>query len=217
MKLKKLLILVAVLAVIGALSLAKKNNLEKAGTLNGRLVLAQTEPLLAKDFSQGFVTKMDVYRAGDPSERLLFAKDVSGKWVLQNHDNEPTRNEAVDSLLKSMTELRGELRSEDAAVLGDYSLKDEQAFHFQFFGNEGTELAHVLVSPLRPRGTQNFVRLAGSNKALVTDTDILASLSIFSPQDRLEKNTFAAPAPAAPAPAAPAPTAPVSSVKKKSG
>ena len=189
MKFKKLVVLLVLLAIIGTASLIKKNALEKENQKSKGQALLQSEPLLGKDFSAGFVTKIDLRRGVTDSERTTLTKDASGDWSLD--PKTPGKKERTEALLKSLAEIRGELRAENEAVLEDFSLTDEKAFHFILYGSSGNELAHVLVSPLRPRGTQNFVRLSNSQRVLVTDTDILASLGIYSETDKLDSLSFA--------------------------
>ncbi len=243
MKFKKLLFLIIVLALLAGVSFLKKTSLEKNQA--GRQALPQVDLLTDKNFSAGFVTKIEIQR-GLPSalppdgqgqtgvlggERVVFIKDASGQWTLEippgappSAEMIPARKDSVETLLKSLAGLRGEVRADDKAVLGDFSLTDEKAFHFQLFGTSNSELGHVLVSPLRPRGTQNFVRAGGSQKVLATDTDVLALLDIFSPDEKLSSQLYAEPkpAPAAETPKVEPPPAPAkpnrsSFIKPKSG
>ncbi len=189
MKFKKLVVLIVLMAVLAGLAVFKRLSLEKARKSDAGVLQSQVD--LDKGFSTGFVSKIDLYRGTSQDERIIFVKDSSGVWRLENRYRTRARKESVESLLKLVGSLRGELRSETDAVLEDFSLTDEKAIHLVFFDASGKELSHILLSPLRPRGTQNFVRKASSKEVIATDKDVLAELGIFSKDDKMSVKTYA--------------------------
>jgi hypothetical protein len=219
LRFKKLVLLIAVLGVLAAAGVLKKAGLEKKEK-NLEQTAAQAQVSLGQDFSAGFVSKIDLRRGHSEDERMVFIKDAAGQWTSGNGSGARVRKESVDALLKSLSALRGELRGDNPAVLEDFLLTDDKAFHLELFGADNKKLAHVLLSSLRPRGTQNFVRASGDNKVIVTNTDILAELNIFSKEDKLNGRAFLEPSvPADETPKAqPIPTkAKTSFIKSKSG
>jgi hypothetical protein len=184
MKFKKLLILLGVLSALGALSVLK----QVRGPAEPAAELVESTQVGAS-FDVPSARRVDIHRL--ESERLAFVKDGSGGWSLASHFGTRVRKEPFESLLRDVSALRGELRAESADLFGDFSITEEKAIQIEVFGADDRKLAHVLLSARRPRGTQNFVRLAGSDRVFVTDTDLLASLSLFSDTDTLSHRAFA--------------------------
>ena len=186
MKFKKLVALLLVLAALAGAALVKKAALDKERRAESGEVL-KAETALGAEISPAFVSKIDLKR-GD--EVLTFSKGDE-RWTIPTHYGTHARKDAVDELLKKLSAVRGEARSENPSVLEDFSLTDAKAIHIRLLGAGDKELAHFLLSPLRSRGTQNFIRLAGSPKVLVTAADVLAALNIFSKDDKLDYHGFA--------------------------
>ena len=189
MKFKKLVVLMVVLAVLLGIGIFKKACFKKNQGVNPAVL--QNESLIGQNFSSGFVAKIDMRRGTGNNDLLVFAKNKSGQWILENRYGTRVRKENVDPLLKQLSDLRGEVRAEDKHVFDDFSLTDEKAVHIRLYGSGGNELTHVLVSPLRPRGQQNFVSISNTARIFATDTDVLATLGIFSNTDKLNYHTFA--------------------------
>jgi hypothetical protein len=175
--------LVAVAAILLILVIIK----QKAGPPpSEELDASGTQAAVGQSFAVPEASGLDIYRGKDRAERVTLTKDASGLWTISNRFKTRARTESVQTLLDHLSDLRGELRSEDPALLKDYSIQDENAFHFEVTGSSGQVLAHRLLSPMRPRGTQNFVRENGSDKVVITYTDLLSDIGIFSDTDQLE-------------------------------
>ena len=189
MRFKKLVALLLVLAALAVAALAKKTALDKERRAEtGEALKAETS--LGAEISPAFVSKLEIKRGVEGSESMTLVKD-NDRWTISSHYGTHARKEPVDELLKNLSAVRGEARSENPSVLEDFSLTDAKAIHIRLLGAGDKELAHFLLSPLRPRGTQNFIRLAGSPKVLATTADVLATLNIFSKDDKLDYHGFA--------------------------
>lgn len=187
MKFKKLLILILILTALTAAVFFKKNRMAKLEDLN--TITSQSEALFTDTSSKEFVSQIGIQRGSD--EKILLVKDPDGRWSVQSQFGAKTRRDAVDSFHKRVWEIKGEKRAENKEVLTDFSLTDEAAIHIRLMGKDEKELGHVLLSPLRPRGTLNFVRRADSDAVMSTDEDLLASLGIFSDDGKLNYRQFA--------------------------
>ena len=187
MKFKKLLFLVSFCATLLVLAMFKQH---AGGPPSLALDASSGETVVGSAFTVGDVTKLEIYRGEGKDETLTLAKDASGRWTFTSRFGTRARKEGVESLLNHLAGLRGELRSESKDLLKDYSITDDKAFHFKVYDSAGKVLAHRVVSALRPRGTQNFVRETGSDKVVITLTDVLADIGIFSDQDTLSDKTF---------------------------
>ena len=188
MKFKKLLILIVILFAIVIVSFVKKANLDNREA-KSREVPPPTA--VTQEISTGFVSKVVISKGKEEGTRLILSKNSSGDWFIDSHFKTKARKSSAENLLKDLSGLKGELYSDAKEVLGDYSLMETQAYHLELQSSEGKTLTHVLVSPLRTRGTKNFVRSAGSNKVAVTSTDILTSLGLYSKDAKLDYKTFA--------------------------
>lgn len=187
MKFKKLVILIVALAVLIAAALVKKareNGPDQKKPSPAVKVLRET-------LSPAFVQKVVLSKADDAGEKIVLRKDNANEWILESRVNTRARKDRVEALIKNVTELGGEIRSESKEVLKDFSLLESQAIQIQLRGAEDKVIASVLVSPLRPTGGLNFVRLADSDRVIVASPDILSTLGIYAKSDKLDDKLFA--------------------------
>ena len=77
----------AMMVLIGVLSVLKKTGAEKNDRKTTSLILSRAEPLFGSAFSAGFVTKAEVSRglldgqaASVDTEQVVYVKDASGQW-----------------------------------------------------------------------------------------------------------------------------------------
>ncbi|PIU40161.1 MAG: hypothetical protein COT00_03145 [Candidatus Omnitrophica bacterium CG07_land_8_20_14_0_80_50_8] len=189
MKFKKLLILIVILFAIIVVSFIKKANLDKNAAIENQ---PPPPTMVTQEIAPGFVSKLLISKGSEEAGRLLtVSKNGGGEWVIDSHFNTKARKSQVESVLKNLSGLKGEFRSDSKDVLEDYSLLETQAYHLELQGSDNQALAHVLVSPLRTRGTKNFVRNAKSSTVVVTDSDILTSLGLYSKDAKLDYKMFA--------------------------
>lgn len=189
MKFKKLVVLMIVLAALAAIGIFKKAGMEREEAL--QKARPSEEASLAEGLLAGSVTKIMIARGSGEEEMLVLSKDTSGRWTIENRFGTRAKKATVEGLLTSLGTLRGNVRAETKEVLADFSLTQDKAFHLRLLGVDEKEILHMLLSPLRPRGTQNFVRLDSSDRVIVTATDLLASLGIFTKEDKLSYRVFA--------------------------
>ena len=188
MKFKKLLFLIAVLAVLVVAGLVKRVHVQKAEQDQQKAAVA-VQPLL-KSLETSEVSKLSCQAGDDDKGAVLLRKQESGDWVVESHFGARAKKWQVDQLLKNVSSAKGELRSDSAEVLGDYRLLENQAVHLRFFGASGKELCHLLISPERAPAWQNFVRLAGSKQVLLISGDLLSNLGVNKKEDKPDPKNF---------------------------
>ena len=187
MKPKKLLLLTAFLTLLILLSLFKKAHDQSIKNIENKN--QKVRVVLNEGLSSNFVDGAEIYKSGDDSSKIKLRKTNSGAWVVELPFSARARKGTIDSLLKDLTSIRGEMRSESKNVLQDFKLDEKQSIHVLLKGGD-KEISHILLSPLRPGGTVNFVRSQQSDRVVATDTDILGDLGIYSKEALLDPKIF---------------------------
>ncbi len=187
MKLKKLIFLVIILALLFSAVFVKKSG------------ILSPKPDSAKDATEASLmtealTKSDVKKISitHPSGvSIVMSKNDSGSWKIDNQYGAPTRQNSVDNFLEQIWKVRGEIRAENTEVLGDFGLTDKTAISIRLDTSLPDKFQEVYLSTKRPKGSQNFVRLANVARVIATHTDLLATLNIFSDENKPNYRVFA--------------------------
>lgn len=106
---------------------------------------------------------------------------LDGRWVIPALGGAPANEGSIGRMLDSLAALRGELRSTDPGVLGDYGLQDAQAMSLALMVG-GREMARLLVGKGDFRSV--FIRQAGSPEAYAAPgpgESLFVDLDIFLP------------------------------------
>ncbi len=185
---RKLIIFLILMVSLTALSFVKANYLQKEKkSLDQEAKQFYT---LNQDFDSSAASKITIQRAGSSEELIDLEKDSNSNWVIRNRFNAPAQSSAVQNFLKKLTAIKGEVRSDNKEVLGDYQLLENQALSVEIKNTAGKSILHLLISPKRPQGNQNFVRDAASDKALITEADLLGMLNIYAKDSKLSPKIF---------------------------
>lgn len=188
MKPAQLAALFLVLAALLVVGVVKKSSIERRAEQERAEQARALEPVVP-GLAAEFVERIEIRRGFGESEKITIRK-VDSAWKIETHHGARALAHTVKSLLDELASAVGEARSESQALLVDYALGDHQGIHVILFGPGGESKAHVVVSPLRPGGTRNFVRRDGSAKVLQTDSDFLSAIGIFSKDDSLDPVYF---------------------------
>lgn len=97
-------------------------------------------------------------------------KDMTQYGVYANETN-------VASALDMLDQLKGELRSNKANVLGDYGITEEQALNIKLKRTDG-QIVHILVGTETAGYQDSFVRLQDSNAVYVVSGNLLATFGV---------------------------------------
>ncbi len=187
MKLKKLVFLILILVLLFSAVLIKKYGI-MAPKSKSEADTAEAS-LMTESFTKAEIRKVSVTHPSGVS--IVLSKQEDGSWKIDNQYGVPTRKNAVDDFLDQIWKVRGEIRAEKTDVLADFGLTDKTAINIRLDSAAADKFQEVYLSTKRPRGSQNFVRLANASRVLVTNTDILATLNIFSEDDKLSHRVFA--------------------------
>jgi len=179
MKAKKLTVLAVLVILLAGAVVLKAVGTRKQGAVLEKAVASSIVAVLPSDVVPVQVSRIEILTGDKTDGGVVLEKKSDGEWVIPSHFGTRGAKWSIDDLLKSVSGLKGELRSESPGVLGDFEIDDARAISVRFFAADQSEVAHLLVSPLRPFGIQNFVRVAGSNRVYVTQTDVLGALGIY--------------------------------------
>jgi len=188
MKFKKLLIIAGVVLCLLALAAIKNIAVKRQASKKGNEIAVID---LTKDVSEGFVSKIIVYKGSDEKSKMTLRKDPSGKWILENRFGLSARKEAVDSLLKELSDVSGEVRSDSKLVLEDFSISDVSGVHVILKAANDKVLKHMVVGLKRPVWNMNFIRLAQDANVIAAQKDILSRLNLYDVTSKLDEDYFA--------------------------
>jgi hypothetical protein len=138
-----------------------------------------TPDSLASFVSPGTAVSADAVELARPDNSTVRLEKKDGRWVLPALGGAPANAGGVERMLDALVELRGELRSRDPAVLGDYELLDDQAMRVALW-RSGREEARLLFGKGDFRNV--FVRAAGSPDVHVAPGSILGQMGAYGPQ-----------------------------------
>jgi len=145
-----------------------------------------TEVLVPGELTADGLSRIEAGRGDQP--QLVDLESAPDGWIVATGWNAAADRSRVDGLLRGLSGLRGEFRSDDAAVLADYGLDDAAAVSLHLVDKDGQDVVRLLVGR-KPEGYPgNFVRKAGSNAVYLSETGILGLLGVYdetkAPQPR---------------------------------
>lgn len=170
MNARNILILTLVLAVL-------------AGGLWYRKASRRGENTLTADSLRSFVApdltaSVDAVELARPGNAAVRLEKRDGLWVIPALGGVPASEGSIGRMLDALAALRGELRSADPAVLGDYGLQEDQAMSLTLVAG-GREKARLLVGKGDFRNV--FIRTAGSPEVYAAPGSILGQLGAQGP------------------------------------
>ncbi|MFH1841859.1 MAG: DUF4340 domain-containing protein [bacterium] len=172
MKSRDLILLVVVLVALALVFFLMKSSQERQRNQS------DTASLLASEFDQDDLERI-VIGFGDQAECVVLENLPDG-WVVRTAHNHPASQQRVDGLLRSLTDLAGEFRSDVAEVLPDYGFSDSTTLTIAAYAAELSDPVVNLEIGKKPERSQgNFVKLPGSSAVYLTRQSILSSLGLY--------------------------------------
>ena len=179
-KTKNLVILGVALVVLLGVSLMQKSGHKKATNQSSVVELVATG-IVPDDLSRitiGF---------GADSEAVALSNSPVG-WLVDTAWGAKANLVRIEALVSALTGLGGEYRSDNADVLPDYGLGEQNAITIRAFDPAGETVIALNVG-LKPEGGQgNFVHQPQSNKVYISLKNLLSPLGIYDkpevPQSR---------------------------------
>ncbi len=169
---KNMIALIAVLAVLLLVSLVQQRRHEQVTSRSS------SDQLLAGPFTSADLGRIEIGYGASP-DAVVLTQGPSG-WVVTTSHDAKASTQKIDSLLGTLSELRGEYRSETADVLPDYGFTDSTTVHLVGLDKSGQQVFALEVGDKPSQGTGNFVRLPDDAKVYLTSAGILGNLGLYS-------------------------------------
>ncbi|MCB1161051.1 DUF4340 domain-containing protein [bacterium] len=169
MKTRPLFILGAILVVLIALKFWQRSDHEAQLAESG---LETVFPAMAT----GQIGRLVIDGPGEGQIELTRSGD---QWRVDSSYGHPAAADKVDRLLGELVGLKGEFRSDKAAVLADYKLDDASAVQLTAYDLSGAELGHLLLGDRLKGAAGFFVRKAGEDRTYAASGNLLGDLGIY--------------------------------------
>jgi len=171
-KTKHLVILGIALAVLLAVNLMQKRGHKKATSQ------ASHEELVASDIVPADLGRITIGH-GDDAETVVLSNTPVG-WTVDTAWHAIADQSRIETLVRNVSGLDGEFRSDNADVLDDYGLIGEQVVTIRGYDPAGDEVMAIDLGRKTGQGQGNFVRQPANDKAYLTQTNVMAQLGIYS-------------------------------------
>jgi hypothetical protein len=178
---KNLLLLAAVLVVLIVVSVLQDRSHEASTSRPSSQVLVEGE------WSRDDLSRIVLSHAGEDAVTLTSGPET---WLVGSAWNSRANGQRIDTLLRSLGDLRGEFRSDEPAVVADYGFGDSTSVVITGFGTDGDEVFAVEIGGQPQGGRGNFVKLPGSSEVYLTQTNLLSNLGLWSGPDRPTSRHF---------------------------
>jgi len=168
---RNILILAAVLLVLLGISLVQKAGHKKSTSGSSTVKVVE-----------GAVTADQLDRItlgqGTDEEAVVLLSTPTG-WVVASAWDAPVSTQRLEGLLRNMSDLSGEFRSDNESVLADYGLADESAVKVRAYDKEGSLALAVDIGGKPERFPGNFVKRPGSSAVYLSQVNLLSQLGLY--------------------------------------
>jgi hypothetical protein len=180
MKLKSLIPLVVVFAILAGLVLLKQSTKEQPTIMDQ----VRLDPLVPEGVSKDDVAVLELYAGGNPDEKVVLTRIAIDPeaWRVSTHFNAPADPKKIGEYLDKIIELKGEPRptADDDSALAPYQLAEDMAFHIKGFKQDGEEVAFEVLVGKAPAMNQVFLRAADSKSVYTVDANLRRDAGLMS-------------------------------------
>ncbi|MBI5150090.1 MAG: DUF4340 domain-containing protein [Candidatus Omnitrophica bacterium] len=183
MKFKNLLILCVIFFLLGGVVLLKKKTAPEVATTE------EMTDIIAPALTLEEMTGVDL-RFGNTQTQVQLAKE-DGAWKVKSLYGVNADENVLSALVKKLDGLKGELRSEEASLLSDYGISDDQGIHVILRKGE-SELEHLIIGSKRTARWEVFVRRDKTNKVYLTQDSLLGDFGLWGEvkEENFDKNRW---------------------------
>lgn len=168
---KNIIILAAVLVVLLGVSVMQKSSHRKVTNRSA------TETVLAGIMSSDQLGKITLAH-GESEPTVVLVAGPTG-WLVASAWDARANQDRIDTLLRNLSDLRGEFRSDRQEVLADYQLDDASAVRIRAYDGDGKQTLALDIGG-KPEGAQgNFIRRPDSPAAYLSPADLLTHLGLY--------------------------------------
>ena len=176
MKLKSLIPLILILAVLVAITVVVKNS-KKTPTMLEQTKLEDVVPagLTVKD-----IAKLQIFVGAKPDEKVVLERDGEA-WKVSSQFNAPAKTDVVENYIDALLKLKGEFRTTATGdeKLGAYNLQDSKAFHVQAFKAGAADPVIDLLAGKAPKFGQLLLRNAGKDRIYLEATNLKQDAGMY--------------------------------------
>ncbi|HOX25442.1 MAG TPA: DUF4340 domain-containing protein [Candidatus Krumholzibacteria bacterium] len=147
-----------------------------------------SEVLLPGEFARADLGRL-VIGYGAESDAVVLEQTPEG-WRVATAWNARAADQRLDTLLQSLSDLRGEFRSSSEEVLADYGFTDTTTITISGFHPDGGE-AFAIELGGAPSGSQgNFVKKPGASDVYLTTQNVRGNLGLWGASGRPASRHF---------------------------
>jgi hypothetical protein len=168
---RNILILAVVLVVLLGISLVQKAGHKKS--TSGSATVKVVEGIFTADQLDRITLGQ-----GQDEEAVVLVSTPTG-WVVASSWDSPAGLNRIEALLRNLGDLSGEFRSDNASVLADYGLSDEDAVKVRAYNKQGDLALAVDIGDKPERFPGNFIKRPGSSAVYLSSVNLLAQLGLY--------------------------------------
>lgn len=135
------------------------------------------ERLVPQSLSAASIHGIDLYQGGkaDTAVRLRRQDDT---WMVTSYYDAPVKADKISKLLDTISTLEGELRANQAELLGDFRLEDGQALHLLLYTTSmETPAVHLLAG--KGSGRNGFMRVAETTRVYSVNVNLQSEAGLY--------------------------------------
>ena len=189
MKFKKLIVLFIILGALVVVAVVKKTAI-KSRAIPFEKAEEATSLELTPKITPDFISKIIFYKGSEESNKIVFSKNTSNEWLVENKFGARAQKNFLEKLIKDLSQLKGELRADSKNVFSDFQIADNEGLHLILMNTAGKESVHVVVGLKMVGWSSSFVRVFGTQKVSLVEKNFLMSLGVFDPKAKLQVQPF---------------------------
>jgi hypothetical protein len=140
-----------------------------------------------ESFDRGNVTTVKAWLGAKADSSITLERTGDG-WTVASAWGWPAKETQMSALFDALDKRKGEKRSSTEDVLADYALDDESGLHLVGSNGANAELFHLIVGK-NVRGSNNFVRHAGSPDAYVSNVNLRGTFGLWGEEPKVPAQT----------------------------
>jgi hypothetical protein len=168
---KNLITLGVILAVLIVVAVWQQASHERATSRSS------TEVLIAGELTPSDLSRITI-DYGQQAD-VVVLENGPKHWLIPSAFGAEASQQRIDTLVRGLSNLRGEFRSDSREVLADYGFTDSTSITLHGFDPAGQELFALEIGGKPAGGMSNFVRRPGTSAVYLTSTSLLNNLGVW--------------------------------------
>jgi hypothetical protein len=173
LKNRNLIILAVILVVLAGINFLQKASHRKSTSGSN------VEVVLPGEFVKEDLARITL--GFGPDAELVVMSTSPGGWLVDTAYSSAASEQRIDTLLRNLSDLAGEYRSDKASVLGEYGLDEAGSVKIRAYDKQGQQVLALDVGKTPERFPGHFVRLPDQNRVYLSQKGVLSHLGIYGP------------------------------------